>query len=113
VITPLLPTYARMPVGFERAEGMYMFDGDGKRYLDFYSGIGVMCLGHCHPTLVNALKDQADKIWHTSNIYRIPEGERLAQRLVDACFADTVFFTNSAKWFANTIMTKATRDAIG
>ncbi len=95
MITPLLPTYARMPVAFERAEGMYMFDTNGKKYLDFYSGIGVMCLGHGHPTLVNALKDQADKLWHTSNIYQIPEGERLAQRLIDASFADTVFFTNS------------------
>lgn len=95
MMTPLLPTYARMPVAFERAEGMYMYDTEGKRYLDFYSGIGVMCMGHGHPHLIKALKDQADKLWHTSNIYRIPEGERLAARYAEASFADTVFFTNS------------------
>ena len=95
MITPLLPTYARQPVAFERGEGMYMYDADGKKYLDFYAGIGVMCLGHSHPALVKALCDQAGKLWHTANTYRIPEGERLAERLVEASFADTVFFTNS------------------
>jgi acetylornithine/N-succinyldiaminopimelate aminotransferase len=95
VITPILPTYGRQPVAFERGEGMYMFDTDGKKYLDFYSGIGVMCLGHSHPHLVNALIEQGKKLWHTANTYQIPEGDRLAQRLVDASFADTVFFTNS------------------
>lgn len=95
MITPLLPTYARQPVAFERGEGMYLYDTDGKKYLDFYSGIGVMCLGHSHPHLVNALVEQGKKLWHTANTYRIPEGDRLAQRLVDASFADTVFFTNS------------------
>ncbi|GHF12905.1 acetylornithine aminotransferase [Kordiimonas sediminis] len=91
----MLPTYRRMPVAFERGEGMRLFDGDGKSYLDFYSGIGVMCLGHSHPTLVNALKNQAEKLWHVSNLYQIPEGERLAARLADVTFADYVFFTNS------------------
>nr|WP_281500812.1 aspartate aminotransferase family protein [Kordiimonas marina] len=91
----MLPTYARVPIAFERGEGMYLFDENGKKYLDFYAGIGVMCLGHCHPTLVNALCDQAHKLWHTANTYRIPLGEKLAQRLVDNSFADTVFFTNS------------------
>jgi len=95
VITPLLPTYARQPVAFERGEGMYLYDTDGKKYLDFYSGIGVMCLGHSHPRLVSALIEQGKKLWHTANTYQIPEGERLAKRLVDASFADTVFFTNS------------------
>jgi len=95
VITPLMPTYARIPVAFERGEGMYLFDTDGKQYLDFYSGIGVMCLGHSHPSLVKALIDQGQKLWHTANTYRIPEGERLAERLVNASFADTVFFANS------------------
>lgn len=95
MITPLMPTYARVPVAFERGEGMYLYDTEGKKYLDFYSGIGVMCLGHSHPTLVKAIQDQAEKLWHTANTYRIPEGDRLATRLTELCCADTVFFTNS------------------
>lgn len=95
MITPLMPTYARIPVAFERGDGMYLYDTDGKQYLDFYSGIGVMCLGHSHPTLVKALQEQGAKLWHTANTYQIPEGERLAKRLTDRCSADTVFFTNS------------------
>ncbi|TNE64337.1 MAG: aspartate aminotransferase family protein [Alphaproteobacteria bacterium] len=95
MITPLLPTYARIPVAFERGEGMYLYDANGKKHLDFYSGIGVMCLGHCHPTLVNAVREQAGKLWHVANTYRIPEGDRLAERLAAASFADTMFFTNS------------------
>lgn len=95
MITPLLPTYRRMPFAFERGDGMYMYDGDGKAYLDFFSGIGVMALGHCHPHIVGALKDQAEKLWHVSNLYEIPLQTRLAERHVAASFADTVFFTNS------------------
>lgn len=95
MITPLMPTYARIPVAFERGEGMYLYDTDGKKYLDFYSGIGVMCLGHSHPVLVKALQDQAAKLWHTANTYEIPLGTRLAERLCSASFADTAFFTNS------------------
>ncbi len=90
-----MPTYARQPVAFERGEGMYLYDTDGKKYLDFYSGIGVMCLGHSHPSLVKALQEQGSKLWHTANTYRIPEGERFAERLTNACVADTVFFGNS------------------
>ncbi len=95
MITSLMPTYARIPLAFERGEGMYLFDKNGKKYLDFYSGIGVMAMGHCHPTLVKALQDQAGKLWHTANSYEIPEGTRLADRLCAASFADTMFFTNS------------------
>lgn len=95
MITPLMPTYARNPIAFERGEGMYLYDTNGKKYLDFYSGIGVMCLGHSHPSLVKALQEQGAKLWHTANGFTIPEGERLAQRLVDNCAADTVFFGNS------------------
>ncbi len=95
MITSLMPTYARLPIAFERGEGMYLYDTDGKKRLDFYAGIGVMCLGHSHPTLVKALTDQAGKLWHCANTYQIPEGERLADRLVANSFADTVFFTNS------------------
>lgn len=92
---PLLPVYARADLAFERGEGPYLFDGGGRRYLDFSSGIAVTALGHAHPHLVAALKAQADKLWHTSNAVRIPEQERLGARLVAATFADTVFFTNS------------------
>jgi len=92
---PVLPTYARADLAFERGEGSYLFTADGQRYLDFGSGIAVNALGHSHPHLVGTLKAQADKLWHVSNLFRIPEGERLAKRLVDATFADTVFFTNS------------------
>lgn len=95
MITPLLPTYRRMPVAFERAEGMYMYDADGKKYLDFYSGIGVMALGHCHPHLVKTLQDQAEKIWHISNLFEISGQQSLAERYIANSFADTVFFTNS------------------
>jgi len=95
VTSPLLPTFARADLAFERGDGAWMMATNGERYLDFGGGIAVSSLGHSHPHLVKALTDQAQKIWHTSNLYQIPEGERLAQRLVDATFADTVFFTNS------------------
>ena len=95
MITPLLPTYRRMPISFERGEGMYLYDSDGKKYLDLYSGIGVNALGHAHPHLVAALKSQGEKLWHLSNLYEIPGQQQLAERLVAASFADTVFFTNS------------------
>jgi len=95
VIAPVLPTYARVDVEFARGEGAYLFDADGKRYLDFAAGIAVNALGHAHPRLVAALCAQAGKLWHTSNLYRVPGQERLARRLIDASFADTVFFGNS------------------
>ena len=79
--SPLLPTYARADVSFERGEGPWLLGRDGERYLDFGAGIAVNALGHAHPHLVRALTEQAAKLWHTSNLYRIPEGERLAQRL--------------------------------
>ena len=95
MITPLLPTYRRMPVTFERGEGMYLYDSDGKKYLDLFSGIGVSSLGHAHPHLVAALKEQGEKLWHISNLFEIPDQQRLAERLVAASFADTIFFSNS------------------
>ena len=91
----LLPTYARVDLAFERGEGVWLFTADGERYLDFTSGVAVNALGHAHPRLVSALEDQARKVWHVSNLYRIPEGERLADRLCEVTFADTVFFQNS------------------
>ena len=96
MIPAVLPTYARADLAFERGEGAYLFSADGRRYLDFASGIAVTALGHAHPHLTGALKAQLDKgVWHTSNLYRIPGQERLAERLVAATFADTVFFCNS------------------
>jgi acetylornithine/N-succinyldiaminopimelate aminotransferase len=95
VNSPLLPTYARAEISFEKGEGPWLFARNGERYLDFGAGIAVNALGHAHPHLVRVLTEQAAKLWHTSNLFRIPEGERLAQRLVDNTFADVVFFTNS------------------
>jgi acetylornithine/N-succinyldiaminopimelate aminotransferase len=95
VTSPLLPTFARAELSFEKGEGPWLYGRDGERYLDFGAGIAVNALGHAHPHLVKALTEQASKIWHSSNLFQIPEGERLAQRLVDSTFADFVFFTNS------------------
>lgn len=95
VITPVLPTYARAPIELERGEGAYVFTKDGRKFLDFTAGIAVNALGHAHPVLVEALTKQAQKLWHTSNLFRIPEQEKLAEKLVALSFADTVFFSNS------------------
>jgi len=91
----LLPTYARVDLAFERGEGAWLFTADGERYLDFTSGVAVNALGHAHPHMVAALTEQAQKLWHVSNLYRIPQAERLADRLCALSFADTVFFQNS------------------
>ena len=91
----LLPTYARINLAFERGEGAWLIATNGDRYLDFASGVAVNALGHAHPRLVAALAEQAQKVWHVSNLYQIPEAERVAQRLCDASFADVVFFCNS------------------
>ena len=90
-----MPTYARIPIAFERGEGAYLFTADGRRYLDFAAGIAVNALGHAHPHLVAALTEQAGKLWHVSNLYEIPESARLAERLAAHSFADRVFFCNS------------------
>jgi len=95
VSSHLLPTYARVDLAFERGEGAWLTATNGERYLDFTAGVAVNALGHAHPYLVKALNEQAQKLWHVSNLYRIPEGERLAARLCEATFADYVFFQNS------------------
>ncbi|MCO4053510.1 MAG: aspartate aminotransferase family protein [Bosea sp.] len=95
MISPILPTYARADVAFERGEGPWLIATTGERFLDFGSGIAVNSLGHSHPHLVRTLQDQAAKLWHTSNLYQMPEGKRLAERLIASTFADTVFFCNS------------------
>ncbi len=91
----LLPTYNRTDIAFVRGEGSWLFAEDGKRYLDFGAGIAVNAFGHANPRLVAALTEQAGKLWHTSNLYRVPGQESLAKKLVANSFADTVFFTNS------------------
>ena len=94
-MSALLPTYARSELAFARGEGAYLFTASGDRYLDFASGVAVTALGHAHPHLIKALTEQAKTLWHVSNLYRIPEQERLAERLCAATFADLVFFANS------------------
>ncbi|MEM8852040.1 MAG: aspartate aminotransferase family protein [Pseudomonadota bacterium] len=95
MIPAVLPTYNRADLSFVSGEGAWLVEADGRRFLDLGAGIAVNVLGHAHPALTKALTDQAQVLWHTSNLYRIPQQEALAQKLVDATFADTVFFTNS------------------
>jgi len=95
VITPVMPTYARADLAFEKGEGPYLYAQDGRRFLDFGSGIAVNTLGHSHPHLVEKLTEQVGKLWHTSNLYQMPGQEKLAKRLIENSFADTVFFCNS------------------
>jgi acetylornithine/N-succinyldiaminopimelate aminotransferase len=91
----VMPTYGRIDIAFDRGEGAYMYDTKGGKYLDFATGLAVLCLGHSHPHLVEAIQKQAATLMHTSNLYNIPGQERLAERLVANSFADTVFFCNS------------------
>src|SRR5260221_8725420 len=91
----LLPVFARVDLGFERGEGVWLIATNGERYLDFTSGVAVNALGHAHPHLVAAIGEQVNKLTHVSNLYRIPEAERLAKRLCEQSFADVVFFGNS------------------
>jgi acetylornithine/N-succinyldiaminopimelate aminotransferase len=95
VTTHLLPTYARVDLAFARGEGAWLISTTNERYLDFSGGVAVNVLGHAHPRLLAALNEQAQKVWHVSNLYRVPEAERLADRLCAASFADLVFFCNS------------------
>ena len=95
MIASVLPTYSRAPLSFVKGEGSWLIEADGRRFLDLGAGIAVNALGHAHPALVAALTDQAAQLWHTSNLYQIPRQQDLADKLVAATFADTVFFTNS------------------
>jgi len=95
MIPSILPTYNRAPLSFVKGEGSWLIEVDGRRFLDLGAGIAVNALGHANPDLVTALAEQAGKLWHTSNLYHIPKQQELAERLVEATFADTVFFTNS------------------
>ncbi|MEE4189182.1 MAG: aminotransferase class III-fold pyridoxal phosphate-dependent enzyme, partial [Roseobacter sp.] len=95
MIPTLLPTYARAPLTFVKGEGSWLIEADGRRFLDLAAGIAVTALGHAHPKLVAALTEQAGMLWHTSNLYQIPQQQALADKLCEETFADTVFFTNS------------------
>ncbi len=95
MIPSVLPTYNRAPLTFVSGAGSWLEEADGRRFLDLGAGIAVNCLGHAHPALTKALTDQAGQVWHLSNLYNIPSQQALADKLVDATFADTVFFTNS------------------
>ncbi|MGH6676703.1 MAG: aspartate aminotransferase family protein, partial [Xanthobacteraceae bacterium] len=90
-----MTTFARVPLAFERGEGVWLVATNGERYLDFTSGIAVNALGHAHPHLVAKMDEQARKLWHVSNLFEIPEDERAARRLCESCFADVAFFCNS------------------
>ncbi|MDP3517108.1 MAG: aspartate aminotransferase family protein [Pseudohongiella sp.] len=91
----LMANYGHPELQFERGQGVYLYTADQQRYLDFTAGIAVNCLGHCHPHLVKAIREQSERLWHTSNLFSNIPTERLAQRLVDLSFADRVFFANS------------------
>lgn len=95
MIPSVLPTYSRAPLTFVKGEGSWLVDDTGRRFLDMGAGIAVNALGHAHPRLVQAVTDQAQALWHVSNLYNIPQQQALADRLVELTFADTVFFTNS------------------
>ena len=95
MITSVLPTYNRAPLSFVKGEGVWLMEAGGERYLDLGAGIAVNVLGHANPALTEVLSEQAHKLWHTSNLYIVPEQQRLADLLVAHTFADTVFFTNS------------------
>jgi acetylornithine/N-succinyldiaminopimelate aminotransferase len=111
MISALMPTYNRADLAFERGEGAWLYTADGRRFLDFGSGIATSSLGHGHPHLVQAIAEQAARVMHTSNLYRVPQAERLATRFVEATFADSVFFCNSGAE-ANEGMVKMMRKAM-
>jgi acetylornithine/N-succinyldiaminopimelate aminotransferase len=111
MISALMPTYNRADLAFERGEGAWLWTTDGRRLLDFGSGLSTSALGHAHPHLVAAIAEQAGRVMHVSNLYRIPQAERLAARLVEATFADSVFFCNSGAE-ANEGMIKMIRKAM-
>ena len=95
MIDSILPSYSRANLRFVKGEGVWLFNENGEKYLDMGAGIAVNCLGHANPHLTKVLTDQASQLWHTSNLYHIPNQEKLAKNLVQSTFADTVFFTNS------------------
>src|ERR1700712_4655516 len=111
MIPALMPTYNRADLAFERGEGAWLYTVDGRRMLDFGAGIATSSLGHGNKHLVDAIIEQAGRVMHTSNLYRVPQAERLAARFVEASFADSVFFCNSGAE-ANEGMVKMMRKAM-
>ena len=107
--SPLYNTFARIPLKFERGEGVWLITDKGERYLDFAAGVAVNSLGNAHPHLVEALKAQADKLWHVSNLYQVAGQETLAERLTAVTFADKVFFSNSGAEALETAIKTARR----
>ena len=110
MISALMPNFSRLDVAFAHGQGSWLFDAQGRRYLDFAAGIATNSLGHNHPHLVKTIAEQAAKVIHVSNLYRVPQAEQLAARFVEACFADSVFFCNSGAE-ANEGLIKAMRKA--
>ncbi|MCP1241932.1 acetylornithine/succinylornithine family transaminase [Acetobacter lambici] len=110
MIPPLMPTYKRADLAFERGEGSWLYASDGRRFLDFAAGIATCSVGHAHPHLVDTISQQAGRVMHVSNLFRIPQAEKLAERLVANTFADSVFFCNSGAE-ANEGMVKMARRA--
>ncbi len=106
-----MPTYNRQDIAFDHGEGCWLFSADGRRFLDFGAGIATSSLGHGHPHLVQAIAEQAGRVMHVSNLYRVPQAERLAARYVEATFADSVFFCNSGAE-ANEALVKMMRKAM-
>ena len=104
----LFSTYGHPSLAFDHGKGSYLFTSDGTKYLDFAAGVAVNALGHAHPKLVDALTEQAGKLWHVSNLYSIPGQEKLAQRLCEVSFADRVFFNNSGAEAVETCIKTAT-----
>ena len=94
-MSSILGTYARRNISFKEGKGCYLFSDNGEKYLDFVQGIAVNVLGHCHEHLVNAIKQQSSKLWHVSNVFVIPEQEKLGKKLTENTFADFVCFQNS------------------
>ena len=94
-VSPLMPVYSPAPADFVQGKGVEVWDKDGRRYLDFIAGIATNSLGHCHPKLVAAVTEQANKIWHMSNMYQTELQRSLAEKYTNATFADVVFFANS------------------
>ncbi|GFR00766.1 acetylornithine aminotransferase [Trichonephila clavata] len=94
-ISPILPVYSPVNINFSHGKGIYLYDVDGERYVDFHSGIAVSSLGHANSRLISTLKLQGEKLWHISNTYNIPAANNFAEKLINNSFADTVFFSNS------------------
>ena len=98
-MSALAKNYNRRPISFKYGKGSFLYSTNGKKYLDFVQGIAVNSLGHANPYLIKAINKQSKKLWHVSNVFQIPEGEKLAKRLVQKTFADSIIFQNSGQCY--------------